>query len=188
MTISKLGLGAVVTAGALYAGTFNVDKDHSSVSFKVRHMMISNVRGSFDKFDGNFKYDEKAKKLIALEGVIDASSINTGTAKRDTHLKSADFFDVEKYPNITFKLTKVDGDTVYGDLTIHGITKEVKLDFENNGVGQDPFGNTRVGLALSGEIDRKDFGLVYNTALETGGVLIGEDVKLDVELEGILQK
>jgi polyisoprenoid-binding protein YceI len=188
MTISKLGLGAVATAGALYAGTFNLDKDHSSVGFKVKHMMISNVKGKFNKFDGSFNYDEKSKKLLSLHGVIDANSISTENEKRDNHLRSADFFDVSKYPDITFDLTKVQGESAYGNLTMHGITKEIKLDYEDNGVIKDPWGNTRVGLALSGKINRKDFGLVYNTALEAGGVLIGDEVKLDVELEGILAK
>lgn len=188
MTISKLGLGALATASALYAGTFNVDKDHSSVGFKVKHMMISNVKGKFDKFDGSFSYDEKANKLLSLNGVVDTSSINTNNDKRDAHLKSADFFDVKKYPNITFDLTKVQGDTAYGKLTMHGITQNVELEYEDNGVIKDPWGNTRVGLVLSGKINRKDFGLLYNTALEAGGVLIGDEVKLDVELEGILAK
>jgi len=188
MKIARLGLAAILTAGALYAGNYNVDVAHSSAAFKVKHMMISNVKGSFDKFNGTFEYDEKTKQLVALSGSIETASVNTKNAKRDGHLQSADFFDAAKYPSINFDLSKIEGDIAYGKLTMHGITKEVALDFENNGMVKDPWGNTRVGLALSGKLNRKDFGLVYNSALETGGVLIGEVVKLDIEIEGILAK
>jgi polyisoprenoid-binding protein YceI len=188
MKIAKFGLVAILTAGALYAGNYNVDTAHSSVAFKVKHMMISNVSGSFDKFNGTFEYDEKTKQLIALSGTIDAASVNTANEKRDTHLKSADFFDTAKYEHITFKLSKVKDAKAYGVLSIHGVTKDVVLDFEDNGIGKDPWGNTRVGLALSGKINRKDFGLVYNAVLESGGVLIGDEVKLSIEIEGILAK
>ncbi|WP_024955763.1 YceI family protein [Sulfurospirillum arcachonense] len=188
MKLVKTSLVAILAAGTLFAGNYNLDVAHSSLGFKVKHMMVSNVKGTFDKFNGSFEYDEKAKKLVALKGTVDISSVNTANAKRDGHLKSADFFDVAKFPEMNFELTKVDGDTAYGKLTMHGITKEVKLDFENNGIVKDPWGNTRVGLALYGKINRKDFGLVYNSALEAGGVLIGDKVKLDIELEGILAK
>jgi len=188
MKIAKLGLAAILTAGALYAGNYNVDTAHSSVAFKVKHMMISNVKGSFDKFKGSFEYDEKTNQVVALTGNIETASINTANAKRDGHLKSADFFDAAKNPSIDFVLSKVKDDKAYGKLTMHGVTKDVVLDFENNGLAKDPWGNTRVGLTLSGKINRKDFGLVYNTALETGGVLIGDTVKLEVEIEGILSK
>ena len=188
MKIAKLGLVAVLTVGALYAGNYNVDTTHSNVGFKIKHMMISNVKGQFDKFSSTFEYDEKTKQVLSLSAKIDASSINTAQAKRDGHLKSADFFDVEKYPTITFKLAKIENDKAYGELNMHGVTKNIVLDFENNGMGKDPYGNTRVGLSLSGKLNRKDFGLVYNSALETGGVLIGETVKLDIEIQGILAK
>jgi len=188
MKIEKLGLISILTAGVLYAGNYNVNVAHSNVGFKIKHMMISNVKGQFDKFNSTFEYDEKTKKILSLSAEVDASSINTAQAKRDGHLKSADFFDVAKYPTITFILTKIENDKAYGKLTMHGITKNIILDFENNGMGKDPYGNTRVGLSLSGKLNRKDFGLVYNSALETGGVLIGENVKLDIEVEGILAK
>jgi len=188
MKIAKLGLAAILTAGALYAGTYNVDTAHSSVTFKVKHMMISNVKGTFDKFSGNFEYDEKTKQVVALSGNIKIDSINTANIKRDGHLKSADFFDASKYPDINFKLSKVEDDKAYGILTMHGITKKVVFDFENNGMIKDPWGNTRIGLAINGKLNRKDFGLVYNSTLETGGVMIGEVVKLDIEIEGILTK
>lgn len=188
MKLAKLGLIAALTAGVLYAGNYNIDVSHSNVGFKVKHLMISNVKGQFDKFNSNFEYDEKTKKLLSLKADIDVNSINTSNAKRDKHLQSADFFDVAKYQNITFELTKTQNDKAYGKLTMHGVTKDIVLDFENNGVAKDPYGNTRVGFALSGKLDRTDYGLVYNSALETGGLMIGEIVKLDVEVEGVLEE
>ncbi|MBU3014384.1 YceI family protein [Poseidonibacter lekithochrous] len=188
MNFKKLTLASLITASALFAGTYNVDTSHSNIGFKVKHLMITNVSGKFDKFSGTFDYDEKTKTLNSLTGNIEASSINTENEKRDEHLKSADFFEVTKYPNLTFKLDKISGDNAYGKLTIHGITKDVKLDFENNGSITDPWGNKRVGLSLSGKINRKDFALSWNKALETGGVVVGEKIKLDIELEGILAK
>lgn len=188
MKLVKVGLASLLTASYLFAGTYNIDTTHSNVGFKVKHMMISNVVGSFNKFSGTFEYDEKTKILKSLVGNVDVTSINTSIAKRDEHLKSSDFFDVAKYPSIKFILTKVKGDIVYGNLTMHGITKEVKLDFENNGAIKDPSGITRAGMNLSGTIERKDFGLTYNAVLEAGGIAIGDKVRIEVELEGILQK
>lgn len=188
MKLVKLGLLSILTAGTLFAGTYNVDASHSNVGFKVKHLMISNVSGKFDKFNGSFEYNETTKKVTSLMGVITVSSVNTQNEKRDGHLKSADFFDATKYPEITFELDKVKGDYAYGILTIRGVSKDVKLELENNGSIIDPWGNTRVGLALTGKINRVDYGLKYNTALEAGGVMIGEKVKLDIEIEGILAK
>ncbi|MFY4806012.1 YceI family protein [Aliarcobacter butzleri] len=184
----KLGLLSLAVSTALFAGNYNVDASHSNVGFKVKHLMISNVSGKFDKFSGKFEYDEKTKKLKSLVGDVTVASINTEDEKRDAHLKSADFFDEANHPTLTFKLDKVDGDKAYGKLTIRGITKDVKLDLENNGTAIDPWGNTRVALALSGKINRTDFGLNWNKALEAGGVLVDETVKISVEVEGILAK
>lgn len=188
MNFTRLTLASLITASALFAGTYKVDVSHSTIGFKVKHLMISNVSGKFDKFNGTFEYDEKTKTLKSLSGNIEAASVNTENEKRDGHLKSADFFEVTKYPNLTFKLDKISDDQAFGKLTIHGVTKDVKLDFEDNGSIVDPWGNTRVGLALSGKINRKDFGLTWNKALEVGGVVVGEKIKLDIELEGILAK
>jgi polyisoprenoid-binding protein YceI len=188
MKLIKLTMVSVITASALFAGTYNVDKSHSNVGFKVKHMMISNVKGTFDKFNGSFEYDEKTNTLKSLVGTVDTSSINTANEKRDKHLKSSDFFDVKKYPEIKFILDKIDGEIAYGKLMMHGITKDITLELENNGTVKDPWGNIRVGLALSGKIVRKDFGLTYNSVLEAGGVTIGDTVKLEIEIEGILQK
>lgn len=182
-----LAIGLLSTA-SLFAGTYNVDTEHSTVGFKVKHMMISEVSGKFDRFSGAINYDEKTKMLQELNGKIDAHSINTANEKRDAHLKAPDLFDVQKYPHITFVLDKVKGDKAYGKLTMHGVTKNVVLDYENNGIVKDPWGNQRVGLGLSGKINRKDYGITWNKALEAGGVAVGEEVKLDIQLEGILAK
>ena len=188
MKLVKLGLASILTAGALFAGTYNVDTTHSDVGFKVRHLMISNVKGNFDKFDGAFDYDENTKTLKSFVGNIQVNSINTDNAKRDGHLKSQDLFNVAKYPTITFKLDKISDETAYGSLTLKGVTKDVERDFENNGMVKDPWGNTRVGLAFTGKINRKDYGLSWNQALEAGGVMVGEMVKFEIEIEGILAK
>lgn len=188
MKLVKLGLASVLAASALFGATFNVDSSHSNVGFKVKHMMISNVKGNFNEFNGSFEYDQKTNTLKALKGEVKVASIDTDNAKRDGHLKSADFFDAANHPNLTFSLDKIKGDKAYGILTMRGVSKNVVLDFEDNGSIKDPWGNTRVGLALSGKINRIDYGLKYNSVLEAGGVAVGETVKLDIELEGILAK
>lgn len=186
MKVLKLGLLSVVVASSLFAGTYNVDASHSNVGFKIKHMMISNVKGQFDTFSGVIEYDEKSKTFKAIDGKVTTTSINTANEKRDNHLRSADLFDVAKYPEMTYTLSKLEGDKAYGTLTMKGISKEVVFELENNGVIKDPWGNQRVGLALSGKINRKDFGITWNQVLEAGGVAVGEEVKLDIELEGVL--
>lgn len=188
MTKLKLGLTSILAAASLYAGTYNVDASHSNVGFKVKHMMITNVNGKFNEFSGTFEYDEKTNTLKALEGNVQVKSVDTQNEKRDGHLKVSDFFAADKYPTLTFKLDRVEGDYAYGKLTMRGVTKDVKLDFENNGVIKDPWGNTRVGIALSGKINRIDYGIKYNSVLEAGGVAVGETVKLNIDLQGILTK
>ena len=174
---------AMLSAGALLAAPYEVDPTHSSVNFKVRHMMISNVVGKFDTFSGS--YDMENGKLLALTGTVDTASVDTGIEKRDGHLKSADFFDVTKYPTITFKMTKFDGDKVTGDLTMHGVTHSVTLDAEVSDTIKDPWGLTRSSVSLSGKVKRSDYGLTYNQVLEAGGVAVGDEIKISVELEGI---
>ena len=188
MKLIKLGLASIITASALFGGTYNVDTSHSSVGFKVKHLMISNVAGTFDKFTGTFEYDEKKNALTSLSGNIDVSSINTANTKRDGHLKSGDLFDSAKYPAITFNVTKIDGEDVYGDFTLKGVTKNIKLELENGGTIKDSWGNKRAAFALTGKIKRADYGLTYNQALEAGGVMIGDKIKLNIEVEGILAK
>lgn len=188
MKLKTLGILSLVTSGLLFGGTYNVDPTHSHVGFKVKHMMISNVHGKFDTFNGSFEYDEESKTLVSLKGSVEVKSINTENSKRDDHLKTSEFFAVSEYPNITFELDKVEGEKAHGKLTMRGVTKDVTLELENNGMVKDPWGNTRVGLALSGKINRFDYGIKYNSILEAGGVAVGEIVKISVELEGIQDK
>ena len=190
MKISKiLTNGAVfaILSGFLYGAPFEVDIEHSSVGFKIKHLMISNVKGHFSRFNGTYDLDNGILK--SLNGTIEAASIDTGIEKRDNHLRSADFLEVEKYPQITFKMTSFkDGDEVSGDLTIHGVTKSVTLEAEISDAIKDPMGNTRSGISLEGKIKRSDFGLTWNKALEAGGVVVGDEVRLSIELEGIEKK
>jgi polyisoprenoid-binding protein YceI len=170
----------------LFGGSYSLDPSHSSVGFKVKHMMISNVNGNFSEFDGSFELEKG--KLKALEGVVQAASISTDNAKRDNHLRSADFFDVIKYPAIKFKMVRLDGDDIIGNLSIKGVTKEVKLAVDMGGETDDPWGNHRAGFSLEGKINRQDFGLSWNKLLETGGVVVGDEIKLMIEIEGIEKK
>lgn len=169
--------------------TYNIDPSHSTADFKVRHLMIANVRGEFSKVSGTVAFDPETPANSKVEARIDVNSLQTREEQRDAHLKSADFFDVEKYPEITFVSKKVvrTGDEEYkltGDLTIHGVTKEVVLEVEGPGPEvKDPWGNLKTGASAKTKINRKDFGLVWNVALETGGVLVGDDVNIQLDLE-----
>jgi polyisoprenoid-binding protein YceI len=168
--------------------TYQIDPAHSSANFTVRHMMITNVHGSFKKISGTVTYDPANPANATIDAEIDASSINTNEEQRDAHLRSADFLDVENFPTITFRSTKVEkkGDEeleVTGDLTIHGVTKRVVLSVEGPAPeGKDPWGNIRTGATATTKIKRSEFGLTWNTALETGGILVGDDVKISLDL------
>lgn len=169
--------------------TWNIDPIHSAAEFKVKHMMISNVKGQFTGVSGVLSLDEANVTNSHVEATIDAASINTRDAQRDGHLKSPDFFDVEKFPTLSFKSTRVEktGDSelaVSGDLNIHGVTRKVVFTVEGpTPATKDPWGNTRVGLSATTKINRKDFGLTWNAALETGGILVGDDVTLTLDVE-----
>jgi len=170
---------------------WTIDPTHSEVGFKVKHMMFTNVKGLFNDYSADINFNENLNDAnLQFEAKI--NSIFTNNADRDNHLKSADFFDAEQYPTLNFKSTKIQGNgseyEITGDLTIKGITKPVTLNAEFSGLMTDPWGNTKVGLNLDGKINRKDFGLTYNAALETGGVLVGEDVKLNAEIQLVEQK
>jgi polyisoprenoid-binding protein YceI len=171
--------------------TWNVDPAHSVAEFKVKHMMISNVKGQFTVPNGVLTLDESDLSNSRVEASLDASSINTREAQRDAHLKSADFFDVEKFPTLSFKSTRVsrvgDGElAVAGNLTIHGITRNVVFNVEGpTAPGKDPWGNTRIGLSATTKINRKDFGLVWNAVLETGGILVGDEVTITLDVQFI---
>ncbi len=188
MKFTKLLVIGSLFVSSLFAASYNVDRAHSNIGFKVKHMMISNVKGSFSDFEGTFEYDEKTNKLTALNGEIQVESIDTANAKRDAHLKEEEIFDADEYSTITFKMTKADGDNIYGDFTLKGVTKNIKLQFESGGTIIDPSGKQRAGFSLEGKIKRADYGLTYNSILEAGGFAIGEDVKLEVEIEGIKAK
>lgn len=186
MKFLKLGLASLVASSALFAGSYNVDTSHSNVGFTVKHMMITNVTGKFNDVAGTFEYDERTNTLKALEGEIIVASIDTANEKRDTHLKADDIFDAVKFPKINFKITKIEDDSVYGDITIKDVTKNIKLSLENGGTITDPWGKQRAGFELEGKINRKDFGINWNTVLEAGGVAVSEEVKLKIAIEGIL--
>ena len=177
------------TAPQLTTSTWNIDPVHSVAEFKVKHMMISNVKGQFTGVSGTLLLDEANVTHSRVEATIDAASINTRDAQRDGHLKSADFFDVEKFPKLTFRSAKVEraGDdelAVTGELTIHGVAREVVFKVEGpTPAGKDPWGNTRIGLSAVTKINRKDFGLTWNAALETGGILVGEDVTITLDVQ-----
>ncbi|MBI2408179.1 MAG: YceI family protein [Gemmatimonadetes bacterium] len=165
---------------------WTLDATHTQVGFSVKHMAISTVRGRFTKFDGSGETDANGR-VVAARFTIDAASIDTNQEQRDTHLRSADFFETEKYPTITFASTKITQDgtdiTITGDFTMHGVTKSITLKGETTPVVKDPWGMTRTGLTVEGKINRKDWGLTWNQALEFGGLMVSEDVKLSIELE-----
>ncbi|MDQ2658178.1 MAG: YceI family protein [Bacteroidota bacterium] len=171
---------------------WHLDPAHSEIGFKVKHMMITNVSGSFGKFDVTAETDGDDFSTAVIGFAADVNTLSTGNADRDTHLKSADFFDASSHPHLTFKTTKYEkkDDENYvlsGDLTIRDVTRPVKLNVEFGGIGKDPWGNQRAGFTITGKINRTDFNLNWNTALETGGVLVGEEVKLFGELELVKQ-
>ena len=173
--------------------TWTVDASHSSLNFAVRHIMISKVRGRFGAFTGQAVYDDAAKAWKSAEATIQVASIDTREEKRDAHLKSADFFDAEKFPTITFKTSGVEarGDDkflVRGLLTIHGVTKEIALDTEITGSGKDPWGGDRTAFSARGSISRKDFGMVWNQALEAGGIAVGDKVEIEMEVQVVKEK
>lgn len=170
--------------------TYTIDPAHSAVHFSVRHMMLSNVRGEFTKLSGTVKVDSDNPANSSIEATIDTTSINTRDSQRDTHLKSPDFLDVEHFPVITFRSRQIqlqpDGAKVSGDLTIHGITREITLDVEGSTSEiKDPWGKQRVGASATAKLSRKDFGLIWNAVLETGGVMVGDEVKITIDVEAV---
>ncbi len=169
-----------------------IDPMHSEIAFKVKHLMISNVKGTFHEFDATVytQGDDFSTAEIAFS--MKPASVNTGTADRDAHLRSADFFDVDKYDQITFKsysLKRVDEDNyeLSGEMTIKGVTKSLKLEVEFGGIMKDPWGNSKAGFTINGKINRKDWDLTWNAALEAGGVLVGEEVKISCEVQLLKQ-
>lgn len=180
---------STLTAPQAAVSTWNLDPVHSVAEFKVKHMMISNVKGQFTALKGTLHLDENDIANSTVEASIEAASINTREPQRDTHLKSPDFFDVEKFPTLSFKSSKVhknDGGelAVTGDLTIHGVTRSVTFAVEGpTPATKDPWGNQRRGLSATTKINRKDFGVSYNAALEAGGILVGEEVTITLDIQ-----
>ena len=171
---------------------WQVDGAHSAVNLTVRHMVISKVRGRFTRWNAKLQLDTANLARSAVEVDIEAASIETGVADRDNHLRSPDFLDVQKYPVLTYRSRRVEAPSkdrlrVVGDLTIRNVTREVVLDVEYGGQGKDPWGNQRAGFTATASLNRKDFGLTWNQALETGGVLVADRVDIEIELEAVLQ-
>ncbi|HZW77927.1 MAG TPA: YceI family protein [Flavobacteriaceae bacterium] len=166
---------------------WKVDKSHSEIAFKVRHMMISTVSGNFTDFDASVQTDND--KFINADFQFSAKieSINTNNTDRDNHLRSGDFFDAENHPEMTFRSKEYDGEKMVGDLTIRGITKEVTLNVDLNGVAQDPYGQTKAGFEITGEVNRKDFNLSWNAVTEAGSIVVSDKVRLLVDLQFIKQ-
>lgn len=170
--------------GHAHAHTLEIDQAHTSVGFDITHMVISRVRGAFEDVKGTLTLEEGQLKGVKAE--IQVASINTSNSRRDGHLKSDDFFDAEAFPVITFESTAVEDGKITGNLTIKGVTREVVLDAQFSGPATDPWGNVRYGLSASTTINRTDFGLTWNQALETGGVLVGEDVRIEIGTQVIV--
>ena len=190
-------IGAMLAAGLLsgspaaWATTYKIDPNHSTVSFKVRHL-VSNVRGMFNQFDGSFTYVPDHPEQWNANATVQAASIDTNVPDRDKHLRSKDFFDVEQYPALTFRSTEVTdvtptGAKLKGVLSLHGVEKPVVLDLEVHGEGKDPWGNVRSGFTATTKLNRKDFGIVWNKALDAGQVLVGDDVEVIIEIEGVAE-
>jgi len=169
------------------AAVYEIDASHSSVRFKIRHL-VSKVTGEFGRFSGMINFDEDNINNSTVKAVIEADSIDTNNTKRDDHLRNKDFFEVETYPEIVFLSERVEAGKLIGNLTLHGVTREVVMDLEQHGVAQDPWGNTRAGFTASTTIDRKEFGIVYNKTMDQGGLLLGEDVAIEIEIEAIRKK
>ena len=170
--------------------TWNIDTSHSAIRFTVRHLVIAKVHGQFTKFAGAISLDDADPTRSSVAVEIDAASVDTREEKRDAHLRSADFLDVEKFPTLTFKSTKVELEggkvaRLVGDLTIHGVTKSVVLEVEDQGRAKDPWGGERAGFEAKTRINRKDYGLQWNVALEAGGVLVGENIDITLEVEAL---
>lgn len=168
---------------------YSIDPAHSSVAFVVRHMMIAKVRGLFNTVSGTIELPASGYLPVSVEAAVDVASIDTREPQRDGHLKSPDFFEAEKYPELTFRSTRIEGTEesfrMHGDLTIHGVTAGIAFDVTFEGAGADPWGNQRAGYEGHAKINRKDFGLTWNQALETGGVLVGDEVRIELTVEAI---
>jgi len=171
---------------------WNLDLEHSTIEFRVTHMVVSKTAGRFTDYAGFIDMDAESGTVKTIEATIKTGSVNTNHEKRDAHLRNADFLDVEHYPTITFKMKSykktAEGYTAVGDLTLHGVTKEITLAGQYNGATKDPWGNTRAGFSAEGKLNRKDFGMVWNKTLDSGGVVVGDEVQIRLDIECIKAK
>jgi polyisoprenoid-binding protein YceI len=184
-----VALMALLAVRSFGADEYLIDNAHTQIGFKVKHMVVATVQGKFNEFSGTVFYDEKDVTKSSVQGTVKVASINTDNPKRDEHLRSADFFDAANFPEITFKSKKIvkqgDGLVAIGDMTIRGVTKEIKVPFTINGKLVDPWGKTRVGLDATATINRQDFGVSWNKALDNGGVVVSNEVKIEINAEFI---
>ncbi len=184
------GSGAKVSYAAVPGGDYNIDLAHSIIGFSIRHLEIAWVEGRFKDFKGAIHFDEKDVTKSSVEFTAKVESIDTGVEQRNAHLRTADFFDIAKYPEMTFKSTRVerkgkDGYVLHGDLTLKGVTKQVALPFTVTGAIKDPWGNTRFGVSAQTKLDRRDYGITWGKALENGGLDVGNEVTIDLQLEAV---
>jgi polyisoprenoid-binding protein YceI len=187
--IAKVTSALILTVGLANASVYSLDNAHTNVGFSAKHLMITNVKGDFKKFNANIDFDLASKSFKVFKATVETATIDTGIEKRDAHLKSADFFLSDKYPEMTFEMKsyEVDGDEgkMKGDLTIRGITKPVVFEVEDLSTVKDFEGNNRIGFTLKGKINRMDYDLKWNKALELGGVAVSEEVKISVDVEAV---
>jgi polyisoprenoid-binding protein YceI len=171
---------------------WNLDPEHSTIEFRITHMVVSKTTGQFTDYAGYIDMDAEDGTVTAIEATIKAESVNTNHIKRDTHLRNAEFLDVKLYPTITYKMKNYkktsEGFTAIGDLTLHGVTKEVLLTGRYNGSTRDPWGNTRAGFSAEGKLNRKDFGMIWNKTLDNGGLVVGDEVQIRLDIECIKAK
>ncbi len=190
--MSLLLVSILIISSSAFAANYKIDRDHSTVGFKIGHLGISSVSGKFVEFDGEFTYDPEKVDQSKAQASIGVKSIDTRQTKRDDHLRSPDFFDVVKFPEMKFTSTKItdatrEGFKLHGDITIRGVTKPIVLDVTSHGTVKDPWGNDRAGFSAVAKLSRKDFGLTWNKVLEAGGLVVGEEVSIEIEIEGIKQ-
>ncbi|QOG11524.1 YceI family protein [Arcobacter sp. FWKO B] len=183
--------GFVAFGLGVSAAELVIDGGHSEVGFSIKHLMITNVKGKFTDYDGDIEFDTKGKKFTKFDATVKAASIDTGIEKRDDHLRSADFFEVDKHPDIKFVMNSYEKKTdssgvLKGNIEIRGISKPVELNATINGIVKDMSGKTKIGFSIDGQINRKDFGLNWNRALEFGGVAVGDEVKLIIEIQAVV--
>lgn len=187
--VGTVFIGLFVVSSAFSADLYDIDKAHTRVGFAVKHMVISTVRGEFSDYDGKIYFDEKDITKSSLEGTIKVASINTNNEKRDNHLRSGDFFDAEKYPEIKFKSKSIqkkgENYVMIGDFTIRDVTKEIEIPFKLIGTLMDPWGSKRVGIEAEFNINRKDYGVAWNKTLDNGGFVVSDEVTIEIAFEGI---